>query len=178
MARTLASGPLAKSLFDAGNYLPGESTENLGVFLDKWRLLLLDELANDPYGRLGRKYPSLAAGLPSPFPNPDIFRLYCHPLTTQGIENLTLDTSPWVIPKLPDSSKLAGLCNRLFNWGPDILSKFTSTVWDGYFIRLLVKVLCFISKSLNLTDYLGVDINSSRYQAPGDPLYNQSRSKA
>ena len=106
--RALASGPLAKSLFNTGNHLSGVK---LGVFLDRWRLLLLDELANDPYGGLGRKYPSLAAVLPNPFPNPDIFRLYCHPLTTQGNKNLMLDTSHWIIPKLPDSSKLASLCN-------------------------------------------------------------------
>src|SRR6266567_6464279 len=127
----LASGPLAVSLFNAANHL---SRQALCTFLDQWRLWLWDELANDPCGRLGRKYPSLATRLPSTFPDPDLLRLYCHPLTVQGNGCLTADTSAWLIPKLPESSKLATLCNELFNWGPDILSKFMSTIWDGYFI--------------------------------------------
>ena len=69
MAKTLASGPLALSLYHSATNL---SENDLRTFLLTWRLDLEDKLLNDPYGVLGQTYPHLANTIPLTFPNPKV----------------------------------------------------------------------------------------------------------
>ena len=69
MAKALASGPLALSLYHSATNL---SENNLRTFLLTWRLDLEDKLLNDPYGVLGQTYPHLANTIPLTFPNPKV----------------------------------------------------------------------------------------------------------
>lgn len=121
--------------------LSGQALDN---FLQEWRIQLQDELTNDPNGRLGRRYPGLAANVPTDFPDREVLDLYCHPLTSH---ELTTQANIWLVPGLPDTSSLSSICHRLFGWGPQILDKMMTYVWNGYFIRRLVQVkfLCLFS---------------------------------
>lgn len=130
----LAAGPLAKSLYDATKSL---SQNELRDFLPIWRNSLRYELANDPYKRLGRKYISLAENIPSTFPDPNVLKLYCCPLTSVQVPDYAV---VWLHPQVPYTAELARLSSRLFGWGPDIVDRFISNVWDGFFIRKLIKV--------------------------------------
>ena len=140
MAKALASGPLALSLYHSTTNL---SENNLRNYLVTWRLDLQNELLNDPHGVLGRKYPHLANKIPLTFPDPKVLQLYTHPLTSRIDLGSSARTSQleWLIPKLPNSVTLALLCDQYFGWGPDILNRLSTNVWDGYFIRQLAQVL-------------------------------------
>ena len=72
MAKALASGPLALSLYNSATNL---SENDLCTFLLTWRLDLEDELLNDPHGALGQTYPHLANTIPLTFPNPMVMVL-------------------------------------------------------------------------------------------------------
>ncbi|KAF8155804.1 PIN domain-like protein, partial [Crassisporium funariophilum] len=135
-ATALASGPLAASLHHAAHSYSGQ---RLNVFLEKWRLQLKDQLIYDLDGRIGRKHPALGANIPPTFPDPEVLRLYAHPLTSQS-NGVLYDTSGWFLPGVPNTSVLAALCDRLFDWGPVILKRFITNVWDGHCIRQLARV--------------------------------------
>jgi hypothetical protein len=137
MAEALASGPLALSLYHGATNL---SESDLRNHLVTWRLDLANELLNDPHGALGRKYPHLANNIPLMFPDAKVIRHYTHPLTSRIDPGSRARTSQWLIPKVPNSVTLALLCDQYFGWGPDILNRLSTNVWDGYFIRQLVQV--------------------------------------
>ena len=72
MAKALASGPLALSLYHSTTNL---SENNLCTFLLTWQHDLEDKLLNNPNGALGRTYPHLANTIPLTFPNPMVMVL-------------------------------------------------------------------------------------------------------
>ena len=119
----------------------------LDLFLIGWRNELRNELLNDPQGRLGRNYPSLARQIPSNFPEPKALRLYCCPLTSQRFQtdlSFTPDFSDWLVPGIPSTEELALLCDTFFGWGPDILKYMANHVWEGQFVRQLIQVFIII----------------------------------
>lgn len=134
IASAIAAGPLAKSLYHA---VKTYSEKELHDFIPSWKRSLQHELTNDPDGRLGRKYSSLADNIPSTFPNPTVLRQYCRPLTSIRVPD---HATAWLTPQVPQTTELARLASRLFDWGPHIVDRFISHVWDGYFIRKLIKV--------------------------------------
>ena len=137
MAKALASGPLALSLYHSTTNL---SENDLHTYLLTWQLDLEDEILNDPHGALGRTYPHLANMIPLTFPNPKVLRQYTHPL----MSSINLESSArilrWFTLTFPNTIALALLCNQYFGWGPDILNHLSTNVWDGYFIRRLAQV--------------------------------------
>jgi hypothetical protein len=136
MAKALASGPLALSLYHSATNL---SENDLRNYLLIWRLDLEDELLNDPHGALGRTYPSLANTIPHTFPDPKVLRQYTHPLTSSiNLVGSSTRMSKWFNLAFPDTVALALLCDQYFGWGPDILNRLRH-VWDGYFIRQLAQ---------------------------------------
>ncbi|KAF8810747.1 hypothetical protein BYT27DRAFT_7209119 [Phlegmacium glaucopus] len=52
---------------------------------------------------------------------------------------LSARISQWLIPMLPNTVTLALLCDQYFGWGPDILNRLSTNVWDGYFIQQLAQ---------------------------------------
>ena len=138
IAKALASGPLALSLYHGATSL---SENDLRNYLLTWRLDLEDELLNDPHRALGRTYPHLANTIPHTFPNPKVLRQYTHPLTSSINLGSSQRTSQWFTLMFPNTVALALLCDQYFGWGPDILNRLSTNVWDGYFIRQLVQVL-------------------------------------
>jgi hypothetical protein len=139
MAKALASGPLALSLYHGATNL---SENDLRTYLLTWRLDLEEELLSDPHGALGRTYPHLANSIPLTFPDPKVLRQYTHPLTSSinlG-SSLSARISQWFILAFPNTIALARLCDQYFGWGPDILNRLSTNVWDGYFIRQLAQV--------------------------------------
>ena len=130
--------PLAISLYDAVQKL---SSSALDHFLISWRNEFRNELLNDPQGRLGKKYPSLARQIPINFPEPKALQLYCCPLTSQTSDlSFTSDYSNWLVPGIPCTEELASLCDSFFGWGPDILKYMAKHVWEGQFVRQLIQV--------------------------------------
>ena len=119
------------------------SSSDLDLFLIGWRNELRNELLNDPQGRLGRKYQTLARGIPDNFPEPKALQLYCHPITSQADLSTTPNYSDWLVPGIPSTKELASLCDSFFGWGPDILKCMANHVWEGQFIRQLIKVFYF-----------------------------------
>ena len=140
MAMSLASGPLALSLYHSATNL---SENDLRTFLLTWRDDLEDELLNDPHGALGRTYTHLANTIPLSFPDPKVVRRYTHPLTSSIDLGSSTRMSQWFILTFPNTVSLALLCDQYFGWGPDILNRLSANVWDGYFIRRLAQVLYF-----------------------------------
>jgi hypothetical protein len=147
-AKALASGPLALSLHHSATNL---SENDLRTYLPTWRLNLKEELLNDPHGVLGRTYPHLANAIPPTFPDPKVLRQYTHPLTSSFDLVSSARISNWFTLTFPDTVALALLCDKYFGWGPDILSRLSTNVWDGYFIRQLVQVSYCIPNNLYLT---------------------------
>jgi len=137
MAKALASGQLAVSLYYSATNL---SENDLRTYLLTWRLDLKDELLNDPHGALGRTYPHLANAIPLTFPNPKVLRQYTHPLTSSINLGSSARISKWFFLTFPNTVALALLCDQYFGWGPDILNRLSTNVWDGYFIRQLAQV--------------------------------------
>jgi holliday junction resolvase GEN1/YEN1 len=133
----LAFSPLATSLYDAVQNLPQSA---LDLFLINWRNDFRNELINDPQGRLGRIYPSLAGQIPSNFPEPKTLELYCHPLTSQSDPLFAPDSSAWLVPGIPSTEELAPLCDSFFSWGPEILKYMSNHVWEGQFVLQLIQV--------------------------------------
>jgi hypothetical protein len=140
MAKALASGPLALSLYHGATSLSGKDLRN---YLLTWRLDLEYELLNDPHGALGRTYPHLANTIPLTFPDPRVLRQYTHPITSSINLGSITRLSQWFTLTFPNTVALALLCDQYFGWGPNILNHLSTTVWDGYFIRQLAQVLCF-----------------------------------
>ena len=136
MAKALASGPLALSLYHSATNLSGNDLRN---YLPTWRLDLEDELLNDPHGALGRTYPHLANTIPPTFPDPKVLRLYTHPLTSSINLGSSTRIAEWFNLTFPNTVALAPLCDQYFGWGPDMLNRFCVNVWDGLFIRQLVQ---------------------------------------
>ena len=119
------------------------SSSDLDRFLIGWRNELRNKLLNDPQGRLGRKYQTLAQGFPDNFPEPKALQLYCRPITSQVDLSFTPNYSDWLVPGIPSTKDLASLCDNFFGWGPDILKCMANHVWEGQFIRQLIKVFYF-----------------------------------
>ena len=119
------------------------SSSDLDRFLIGWRNELRNELLNDPQGRLGRKYQTLAQGIPDNFPEPKALQLYCRPITSQVDLSFTPNYSDWLVPGIPSTKDLASLCDSFFGWGPDILKCMANHVWEGQFIQQLIKVFYF-----------------------------------
>ena len=69
MAKALASGPLALSLYHGVTNL---SENDLCTYLLTWQLDLEEELLSDPHGALGWMYPHLANSIPLTFPDPKV----------------------------------------------------------------------------------------------------------
>jgi hypothetical protein len=136
----LGFSQLATSLYNAVQNL---SSSALDLFLVSWRDEFQDQLLNDPQGRLGRTYPSLAGQIPAKFPEPTALKLYCCPLTSQTDLSFTPNSSAWLVPSIPSTEELAPLCDSFFGWGPDILKKMVNHVWEGQFVRQLVRVCMF-----------------------------------
>ncbi|KAF8956168.1 PIN domain-like protein [Flammula alnicola] len=132
----LAKGPLPALLYDAITNLTGADLVNA---LRDWNVRLKEELESDPWGWVGGKHPALARQIPEDFPSIEILQLYRFPLTSQTSSQPISNISAWLVPGLPDTRRLAILCESLFGWGPDILTHFCNNVWDGHFIRHLVK---------------------------------------
>ena len=132
--------PLGISLYDAVQKL---SSSDLDLFLIGWHNELQNELLNNPQGRLERKYQTLAYGIPDNSPEPKMLQLYCHPITSQADLSFTPNYSGWLVPGIPSTEELASLCDSFFGWGPDILKCMANHVWEGQFIRQLVKVFNF-----------------------------------
>jgi hypothetical protein len=137
MAKALASGPLALSLYHGATNL---SENDLRNYLLTWQLDLENELLNDPHGVLGRTYPHLANTIPLTFPDLKVLRRYTHPLTSSINLGSSTRMSQWFILTFPNTVALALLCDRYFDWGPDILNRLSTNVWDGCFIRQLAQV--------------------------------------
>ena len=116
------------------------SSSALDFFLISWRNEFRNQLLNDPQGRLGRTYPSLAGRIPNNFPEPMALQLYCCPLTSQA--DLS-DYSAWIVPGIPSTEELASLCDSFFGWGPDILKYMANHVWEGQFVRQLIQVFYY-----------------------------------
>lgn len=111
------------------------------MFLDSWRCELRFELANDPKGLLGRKYPKLAASVTNIFPNSDVLRQYTSPATSwsdggSGPPDLNLSL------REPNIGALAETSERLFNWSSALLTKFNAGLWSGVCSRMLSTVSC------------------------------------
>ena len=139
MAKALASGPLALSLYHGTTNL---SENDLCTYLLTWRLDLEEELLSDPHGALGWTYPHLANSIPLTFPDPKVLQQYTHPLTSSINLGSSLSTRilQWFILAFPNTIALARLCDQYFGWGPDILNCLSTNVWDGYFIWQLAQV--------------------------------------
>jgi hypothetical protein len=137
----LGFSPLAVSLYDAARNL---SSSDLDLFLISWRNEFRHELLNDPQGRLGRTYPSLAMQIPNNFPEPKALQLYCCPLTSQVDLLFRPNYLDWLVPGIPITEELAPLCDSLFGWGPDILKYMANHVWEGQFVRQLIQVFIII----------------------------------
>ena len=120
------------------------SSSALDLFLIGWRDELRNELLNDPQGRLGRTYPTLAQQIPDNFPAPKALQLYCCPLTSQADLSFTPNYSDWLVPGIPCTEKLAPLCDSFFGWGPDILKYMANHVWEGQFVRQLIQVFIYL----------------------------------
>src|ERR1700679_3345454 len=120
MAKALASGPLALSLYHGATNL---SENDLRNYLLMWRLELEDELPNAPHGALGWTYPHLANTIPLTFPDPKVLRQYTHPLMSSINLGSSTRLSQWYILTFPNTVALALLCDRYFGWGPDILNR-------------------------------------------------------
>ena len=120
------------------------SSSALDLFLIDWRNQFRNELRNDPQGRLGRTYPSLARQIPTNFPEPKALKLYCCPLTSQSDHSFTPDSSAWLVPGNPSTEELASLCDSFFGWGPDILKYMAKHVWEGQFVRQLIQVFLLL----------------------------------
>jgi len=147
MAKALASGPLALSLYHSATNL---SENDLRTYLLTWRLDLEDELLNDPHGALGRTYSHLANTIPLTFPDPKVLRQYTNPLTSSINLQSSARMSNWFTLTFPNTVALALLCDQYFGWGPDILNHLCTNVWDGYFIRQLAQVFYFNLNNLYL----------------------------
>ena len=69
MAKALASGPLALSLYHSTTSL---SENDLCNYLLTWRLDLEEELLNDLHGALGQTYSHLSNTIPPTFSDPKV----------------------------------------------------------------------------------------------------------
>jgi hypothetical protein len=122
--------PLASLLYNAVATL---SNKQLHDYLVEWHHNLCNKLLNDQHGYLGQKYPTLANNILAYFPDYKILHLYHNPLMSQSL-GTSLDTSPWLIARLPNTAKLAALFDCLFGWHEDILTQMSANVWEGLFI--------------------------------------------
>ncbi|PPR07281.1 hypothetical protein CVT26_012441 [Gymnopilus dilepis] len=163
LASALASGPLAAPLFSA---VLSRTRDDLLVFLKEWRADLQDELANNRSGKLGRKYPALAARLPENFPDPDVLRLYCFPVTSRSNGGVPASASTWLLPRVPDTARLASLCERHFGWRQNLVPRFISNVWDGHLIRHLMKLAILNSADPNAPVIRSISRASKKITSP------------
>ncbi|RXW17739.1 hypothetical protein EST38_g8119 [Candolleomyces aberdarensis] len=134
-AVALAKCGFGDSLYKAATTL---SRERLPLFLDNWRHEMRHEISTNSQGHLGRKSPALAKSLTSAFPDIDILLSYVNPITS---ETMGKPYSPGDIlwNKEPDISKLAGICERFFEWGykEAIIKRFRTVMWHSAVQRIL-----------------------------------------
>lgn len=109
------------------------------VFLVNWRNALCLELATDPRGFLGRRYPTLSENVPDTFPNLNILRAYAFPHMSWSYGN---NGPTWRISQsqTPNIGALARLCRDNFGW-TNIPERFEEAIWPGVFLRMLFKVI-------------------------------------
>ncbi|KAJ2929825.1 hypothetical protein H1R20_g7278, partial [Candolleomyces eurysporus] len=134
-ALALAKCGFGNSLYKAATTL---SREKLPPFLDNWRHEMRHEISTNSKGLLGRKSPALAKSITSAFPDIDILLSYVNPITS---ETMGKPYSPGDIRwnKEPDISKLAGICERFFEWGykEAIIKRFRTVMWHSAVQRIL-----------------------------------------
>ncbi|KAJ6497260.1 PIN domain-like protein, partial [Mycena vulgaris] len=135
VAYGLAQLGLGDSLLFAAETL---QPADLRWFLDVWRKVLRNELIG---GKLGRKYPAIAAALSSAFPDLSILNLYVNPVTSWSSNGPGVDASGWV-PEMPDIVSITRLCEKLFVWGTtaELPNKLFNVLLPGMCLKRLVQV--------------------------------------
>ncbi|KAJ6530470.1 hypothetical protein DFH09DRAFT_1093516 [Mycena vulgaris] len=133
-AHALAKLGLGDTLLQATQTM---APADLDVFLGHWRQTLRTELFE---GKSRPKHPAIAAAVSDVFPDPKVLHLYVHPLTSWSQDGLGVDSSSW-LPRLPNVSAIAKLCELLFSWGTpaELPSKMCDRVLPGLCIRRLAQ---------------------------------------
>jgi Holliday junction resolvase YEN1 len=109
-------------------------------FLNQWRAEIQHELTDNLSGALRSRNTKLALSFPETFPNPDILRLYFSPLVSESFPN----ASTWYELQEPMIFNIAKFCSDKFCWSAEkTREKFTSSLWEGVFLRLLYFVRFF-----------------------------------
>jgi hypothetical protein len=113
-------------------------------FLVHWRAEMRHELTNNSSGMLRCCQAKLASKLPETFPSPIVLQLYFAPLISESFPN----SSHWYEIREPMITGIAKFCSDTFHWDTErVKRKFTASLWDGVFLRLLYFV-SFLSYSL------------------------------
>lgn len=136
----LARYGLGDTLLDAAR---NENQMNLEKFLVGWRKTLCARLREDPDGYLGHKYPSIAREITDSFPDLKVLRAYTHPVTSWSLASIRGGgvKIPSINLQQADLSGLASFCMRRLEWSPkQIHSSFKSLIWEGFCIRMLIRV--------------------------------------
>lgn len=104
-------------------------------FSRNWVNYFKQELQHNSARILPQKYPSLAAAIPSDFPDLTILNLYVKPLTSESTH-----AAPSFAWAAPDIGRLALFAEDNFVWGhlPGILNHFTNTIFSGLALRELI----------------------------------------
>jgi Holliday junction resolvase YEN1 len=111
-------------------------------FLIQWRAGIRHELANNWSGMLHSCQAKLALVFPETFPTPNIIQLYFAPLVSESFPN----SPTWYELCEPMIFHIAKFCLDKFHWNTEkAKQKFTASLWDGVFLRLLYFVGLFLS---------------------------------
>jgi len=140
---------LADALTDYHNQkLSAEAWDN---FIVQWRVEMQHELTSNSSGMLSRRHAKLASQLPETFPSPNVLQLYFAPLVSKSFPK----SSSWYEICEPVIPGIAKFCSDEFHWSTEkAKKKFTASLWDGVFLRLL----CFVS-SLFFIQFVKAYIN-------------------
>jgi len=110
------------------------SDETWNGFLSQWRTRIRHELTNNSSGMLNCRQAKLASKIPETFPAPNILQLYFAPLISGSFPA----SSTWYEICEPMILGIAKFCSDNFHWGVEKAKrKFTASLWDGVFLRLL-----------------------------------------
>ncbi|KAJ7450491.1 PIN domain-like protein [Mycena galericulata] len=116
--------------------LSNRSLTHSASFLETWRESLRSELSTNASGHLPHRYASLAAAIPSDFPDVNVVNLYLHPVVSEPLR-----VARHLVFQPPRFDILARFAEDHFGWGNSvgILTHFADQLFAGLVIRELTQ---------------------------------------
>ncbi|KZO91641.1 hypothetical protein CALVIDRAFT_505443 [Calocera viscosa TUFC12733] len=147
-----------------------DRNSRVSTALEEWRTDVRRELSgpSEVTTLLKKKYPAKAKAIPDDFPAIKDVCAYAAPITS-FTENRDVSVIQW--RKKPNLGKIAGICERHFEWGIKeiIIKRFRTTVWQGAVLRALMEAVLRQEERLAEMTPLATPRKATARQIPNTP---------